>query len=268
MGTHPIFESDFDCLTDRFGRVVCVKMPGVQNKYTVDTNNRFFVDDDENEDDVEDVENVDPFEQLKQLNKQAEDAKNAPKPKKTVQKKKAPVKAAEPEKKVEKKDSDKPRGERRERRDNRGPRPPRNNDDGAIEERPKREYRPRGGGGGDGGRGPRREKFDRRSRAPRSSQKGFVKKEGAGGGNWGTAEDELTGQIEKVENENNESSEEYMMLEEYRDQKKSINRNPNAKEKNELVKQKTGQIPGISIAETTKQPSQPMPTKSSRPRRK
>ena len=57
-------------------------MPGVQNKYTVDTNNRFFVDDDENEDDdVEDVENVDPFEQLKQLNKQAEEAKNAPKPK-------------------------------------------------------------------------------------------------------------------------------------------------------------------------------------------
>ena len=42
--------------------------------------------------------------------------------------------------------------------------------------------------------------------------------------------------MEKVENENNESSEEYMMLEEYRDQKKSINRNPNAKEKNELVK--------------------------------
>ena len=27
-----------------------------------------------------------------------------------------------------------------------------------------------------------------------------------------------------------------MMLEEYRDQKKSINRNPNAKEKNEVVK--------------------------------
>ena len=71
----------FCFILDRFGRVVCVKMPGVQNKYTVDTNNRFFVDDDENEDDVEDVENVDPFEQLKQLNKQAEDAKNAPKPK-------------------------------------------------------------------------------------------------------------------------------------------------------------------------------------------
>merc|ERR1712168_1083840 len=254
MGTHPIFESDFDCLTDRFGRFVCVKMPGVQNKYTVDTNNRFFVDDDENEDDVEDVENVDPFEQLKQLNKQAEDAKNAPKPKKTVQKKKAPVKAAESEKKVEKKDADKPRGERRERRDNRGPRPPRNNDDGAIEERPKREYRPRGGGGGDG-RGPRREKFDRRSRDPRSSQKGFDKKEGAGGGNWGTAEDELTGQTEKVENENNENSEEKpaaeeaapvtppepeevtMTLEEYRAQKKNVNRNPNAKEKDEEVKE-------------------------------
>merc|ERR1739838_877135 len=214
MGTHPIFESDFDCLTDRFGRVVCVKMPGVQNKYTVDTNNRFFVDDDENEDDdVEDVENVDPFEQLKQLNKQAEEAKNAPKPKKTVQKKKAPV-AAESEKKVEKKDSDKPRGERRERRDNRGPRPPRNNEDGTVDDRPRREYRPRGGGGAGDNRGPRREKFDRRSRDPRSSQKGFDKKEGAGGGNWGTTEDELTGQTEKVENENNEKSEEKPAAEE------------------------------------------------------
>lgn len=54
-------------------------MPGVQNKYSVDVNNRFNCDE---EDDVEsDNENVDPFEQLKQLNKAAEQAKLAPKPK-------------------------------------------------------------------------------------------------------------------------------------------------------------------------------------------
>ena len=56
-------------------------MPGVQNKYSIDVNNRFFVEDEENDEEVEDLENVDPFEQLKQLNRQAEAAKNAPKPK-------------------------------------------------------------------------------------------------------------------------------------------------------------------------------------------
>ena len=56
-------------------------MPGVQNKYSIDVNNRFFVEDEENDEEVEDLENVDPFEQLKQLNRQAEAAKSAPKPK-------------------------------------------------------------------------------------------------------------------------------------------------------------------------------------------
>ena len=80
---------------------------------------------------------------------------------------------------------------------------------------------------------------------------------GAGAGNWGTAEDELKGQTEQqpqqAENEeakNNEEKEEVkeaapapapepedktMTLEEYRKQKKSIHRNPNAKKEEEQV---------------------------------
>jgi len=233
-------------------------MPGVQNKYSVDVNNRFNCDE---EDDVEsDNENVDPFEQLKQLNKAAEQAKLAPKPKKPVQKKKPVEKKVETEKKVEKRD-DKPRraAPRRDYQDRR-----QNDEGGAVDtERPKREFRPRGergsgfGGGdgeargGGGGGGAPRKNFDRRSRDPRSSAKGYDKKEGSGTGNWGNVDDELTGQTEKVETEikdekatetvgedNNQTTEEKpvrepevatMTLEEFRAQKKSVNRNPNAK---------------------------------------
>merc|ERR1711990_969565 len=84
MGTHPIFESDFDCLTDwcssRTG--VDYRMPGVQNKYSIDVTNRFNVDDEQDDvDDNEQVEDVDPFEELKILKQKAAEAKNVPKQK-------------------------------------------------------------------------------------------------------------------------------------------------------------------------------------------
>lgn len=224
-------------------------MPGVQNKYAIDVNNRFNCEEDDDQE-GSDGENVDPFEQLKQLNKAAEQAKLAPKPKKTVQKKKPVEKKVETEKKIEKRD-DKPRrrdGPRRDYQDRR-----QNDDGGAVDERPKREFRPRGErggfGGGDGGGGAPRRNFDRRSRDPRSSAKGYDKKEGSGTGNWGNVDDELAGQTEKVETEIKEENaaedggekqttedkpprepeEVTMTLEEYRAQKKSVNRNPNAK---------------------------------------
>jgi len=216
----------------------------VQNKYAIDVNNRFAVDEDE----IDEEENIDPFEELRQLNKQAEAIKNAPKPKKQIKKKvikQAPVQ----EKANEEKKVDKPRRRDDRRRDDR-PRAPRNNDDGGAVEGGeggrRREYRPRG----ERGDGPpqRREKFDRRSRDPRSSQKGIDKKEGSGTGNWGTAEDELAGQTEKVEEEQKSADEQKdeqtppepqevtMTLEEYRSQKKNVNRNPNAKVEEDEVK--------------------------------
>jgi len=246
-------------------------MPGVQNKYSIDVINRFAIEDDDVED--EDAENIDPFEELKALNQKAEDAKNAPKPK--VVKKKAQPAAkpaqtpagADGEKKVERRSDRGGRGGGRGRgRDDRRPRQPRQGGgdagggveagqtEGAID-RPKRfdaERRrrsPRGGGRG-GGRGGERRQFDRKSRDPKSSQKPFEKKEGSGAGNWGTTEDELQGQTEKVEGETEgekteeakeevenqkeevpppEPEEKTMTLEEYYASRKKSNRNPNAK---------------------------------------
>ena len=84
----------------------------------------------------------------------------------------------------------------------------------------------------------------------------FEKKEGSGAGNWGTAEDELQGQTEKVEGETEgektekpegeeveqkeevpppEPEEKTMTLEEYYASRKKSNRNPNAK----LTEEKT-----------------------------
>ena len=56
-------------------------MPGVQEKYTIDVNNRFGIANNEDEAEDEGIENVDPFELISDLNKKAEIAKNAPKPK-------------------------------------------------------------------------------------------------------------------------------------------------------------------------------------------
>merc|ERR1712227_359012 len=99
MGTHPIFESDFDCLTATHpDSHEAPKMPGVQDNYSIDVTNRFGfagIDVDSGNDDA--IENVDPFAVLNDLKQQAEIAKSLPK--KKVQKKAAPVKAAEPEKK-------------------------------------------------------------------------------------------------------------------------------------------------------------------------
>merc|ERR1711973_164805 len=100
MGTHPIFESDFDCLTATHpDSHEAPKMPGVQDNYSIDVTNRFGfagIDVDSGNDDA--IENVDPFAVLNDLKQQAEIAKSLPK--KKVQKKAAPVKAAEPEKKL------------------------------------------------------------------------------------------------------------------------------------------------------------------------
>ena len=57
-------------------------MPGVQEKYTIDVNNRFGLVNAEDEED-EEVENVDPFALLNDLNQKAQAATNAPKPKVT-----------------------------------------------------------------------------------------------------------------------------------------------------------------------------------------
>jgi len=240
-------------------------MPGVQNKYSIDVINRFALEDDDVED--EDAENIDPFEELKVLNQKAEDAKNAPKPKVTKKQAKPVTKStpavADGEKKSERRSDNRGgRGGGRGRgREDRRPRQPRQGGgdgevaqaEGAID-RPKRfdgERRrrsPRGGArGGGGARGDRRT-FDRKSRDPKSSQKPFEKKEGSGAGNWGTTEDELQGQTEKVEGETegdkNEKTEEpkeetpappaepeekTMTLEEYYASRKKSNRNPNAK---------------------------------------
>merc|ERR1712235_64552 len=166
MGTHPIFESDFDCLTATLTRVLPrteVKMPGVQGKYTIDVTNRFGLAVDEDDQEVEsDVENVDPFEIINQANKQAEVAKAAPK-QKGQKKKAAPAKPAV----VEEKKEDNKRPERR--RDGRG----------------------RGRGG----------RSDRKSGDPRTTVKGTESRGGAGQGNWGTTEDELKGQTEQPSNE-------------------------------------------------------------------
>merc|ERR1711990_670453 len=253
MGTHPIFESDFDCLTvnldwcsSRTG--VDYRMPGVQNKYSIDVTNRFNVDDEQDDvDDNEQVEDVDPFEELKILKQKAAEAKNVPKQKQVIKKKAVPTntkveieregtgnrrkQTGNNERKTG--NNDKPR-ERR-------PKPPRTSDDkGGIEERPRREYK----GERRGERTPRGERtFDRKSRDPKSSNKAFDKKDGSGSGNWGNTNDELTGQTEKIDQETrdqtgNEQKEERpvepeepptMTLEEYRNKSRNIKRNPNAK---------------------------------------
>jgi len=227
-------------------------MPGVQEKYTIDVNNRFGIANNEDEAEDEGIENVDPFELISDLNKKAEIAKNAPKPK--VQKKKAveakPVEVKE-ESRVE--GNNRRGGNRGRGRGGRGndrPRgPPRtqNGEEGA----PQREDRPRGGGRGRG-RGGRRpdgeRKFDRKSGDPRTSYKGGDVKKGAGAGNWGTTEDELKATTEPTEEkvsteEATEKKEEpaaepappaepeevTMTLEEFRKSQKKSNRNPNAK---------------------------------------
>jgi len=237
-------------------------MPGVQEKYTIDVNNRFGVADNEDEAEDEGIENVDPFEMISDLNKKAEIAKNAPKPK--VQKKKVveakPVEAKEDQGRVE--GNNRRGGNRGRGRGGRGsdrPRgPPRtqNGEEGA----PQREDRPRGGGRGGRGRGgPRpdrgdRKNFDRKSGDPRTTYKGNDVKKGAGAGNWGTTEDELKAQTEPTEEKVSteeaaagekkeeaatteasapappaEPEEVTMTLEEFRKSQKKSNRNPNAK---------------------------------------
>lgn len=232
-------------------------MPGVQNKYSIDVTNRFNVDNDDIDvdqvDDEEIVEDVDPFEELKILKLKAAEAKSVPKPK-VIKKKATPTntkveieregtgnrrkQTGNNERKTG--NNDKPR-ERR-------PKPPRTSDDKAgIEgERPKREYKgerraPRKDGNGE------KRTFDRKSRDPKSSNKAFDKKDGSGSGNWGTTNDELAGQTEKIDQEttdqtgNDKKNEERpaapvepeepptMTLEEYRNQSRNIKRNPNAK---------------------------------------
>jgi len=244
-------------------------MPGVQGKYTIDVTNRFgLVNADE--DDEEEVENVDPFEMINEANKKAIEAQNAPKPK--VPKKKAPLAAPAVVKEEDKRaDNNNRRGGGRrdgQRGGGRGrprtDRPPRQNDNES--EAPQREDRPRGGyRGGRGGRGGGggRGRFDRRSGDPRTTMKGSEKREGGGAGNWGTTEDDLKAQTEPIAEQNSadnvaadgaaapaegdaatappkaeplappEPEEVTMTLEEYRSQKKSVNRNPNAKRTDE-----------------------------------
>lgn len=240
-------------------------MPGVQDNYSIDVTNRFGfagIDVDSGSDDG--IENVDPFAMINDLKKQAETAKNAPKQKKVNKKKVvAAAQPAQPEKK-ETGDGEKKqvqnRGERGGRRGGgrgdgrpRGDRPPREQRQGTDVDGAPREDRPRrggrGGGGGGGGRGPRRDErrtFDRKSGDPRTSVKGSDKRDGAGSGNWGTPEDDLKAQTEtvtedkpaeevegkteeKVEEAKPAEEEKTMTLEEYRKQKKSVQRNPNAK---------------------------------------
>merc|ERR1712227_216246 len=255
MGTHPIFESDFDCLTATHpDSHEAPKMPGVQDNYSIDVTNRFGfagIDVDSGNDDA--IENVDPFAVLNDLKQQAEIAKSLPK--KKVQKKAAPVKAAEPEKKESgegEKKVERRRGEggRRGGRGDgrpRGDRPPRERREprsGEVEGAPREERR---------GRGDRenRRTGDRKSGDPRTTYKGNDKRDGAGAGNWGTPEDELKAQTEPVADEVAKEEAEKkddappaapepeepktMTLEEYRKQKKSVLSNPNAKTQNQTA---------------------------------
>merc|ERR1739848_935629 len=208
MGTHPIFESDFDCLTVD-GSLKATKfctMPGVQDAYSIDVTNRFGLVD-LGDDSGSECENVDPFEALNQLNAQAAEAKakakNQPKTKgKKVVTKKAENKIenkAESGDKNNEKDSknmrkadDRNRGNNRRGRGDGRPRSDRPESD-----RPRREPR-------DGEENsvrqyrnddrPRRE-FDRKSADPKAGNKGSEKKEGSGAYNWGTEKDELEGQV-------------------------------------------------------------------------
>jgi len=229
-------------------------MPGVQGKYTIDVTNRFGLTQAEDEEDDE-IENVDPFEMINDLNQKAIEAKNAPKPKVPKAKKTpAPTPVAETKEEDKRVDNRGARGGARRGRGRgdgrpRGERPPRQNTDG-VEGAPQREDRPRGGRGRGRG-GPRRDgerRMDRRSGDPRSSVKGTDKREGAGAGNWGTNDDELKGQTETVEEKTTdetsaetpeekpaepaapaEPEEVTLTLEEYRAQKRNVNRNPNAR---------------------------------------
>lgn len=222
-------------------------MSGAQNKYAIDVTNRFTLDDGDIDPDEGEAENFDPFEELKILNQKAIEAKNVPKPK--VTKTKVLVQTAtkvEIEREADKKPDNNRRqknrpNDKRERR----PKPIRTNDEkNDVNERPKREYKPRGEG--DSRRAFKKDgekRFDRKSRDPKSSHKAFEKKVGAGSGNWGTAEDELAGQTEKIELGSGDKTEDpeeekliqfeqepaTMTLEEYRNQSRSVNRNPNAK---------------------------------------
>jgi len=249
-------------------------MPGVQDNYSIDVTNRFGFTADVAADSGSDdgIENVDPFEMINELKKQAENVKKVPKPK--VNKKKvvatpppveAEVKKTEGEKKPERgggakrgegRGGGRGRGDGRPRQD-RPPREPRQGGEAGADGAP-REDRPRRGGrgGSDRGRGgPRRgdgerRTFDRKSADPRTTVKGTDKREGAGSGNWGTAEDDLKAQTETVvadkpaedkaaDGKTEEKVEEAkpepeveantMTLEEYRKGKKAAVRNPNAK---------------------------------------
>lgn len=256
-------------------------MPGVQDNYSIDVTNRFGfagIDVDSGSDDG--IENVDPFAMINDLKKQAETAKKAPKQKVNKKKVVAAEKPAQPEKKEtgegEKKQVPGNRGERGARRGGgrgdgrpRGDRPPREQRQGTDVDGAPREDRPRRGGGGGrggagGGRGPprgERRTFDRKSGDPRTSVKGTDKREGAGSGNWGTPEDDLKAQTETVEEKPSEEKvegkteekaaaeeakpepeEKTMTLEEYRKQKRSVQRNPNAKTASEPSANKKAQV--------------------------
>merc|ERR1711962_922102 len=114
MGTHPIFESDFDCLTaTHTDSHEAPKMPGVQDNYSIDVTNRYgFAVDDPDSGSDEGIENVDPFAMINELKKQAEIAKKAPKP----AKKKAAAPAAAPVQPEKKEGS--AEGEKKPQRDN------------------------------------------------------------------------------------------------------------------------------------------------------
>merc|ERR1712050_802422 len=267
MGTHPIFESDFDCLTaTHTDSHEAPKMPGGQDNYSIDVTNRYgFAVDDPDSGSDEGIENVDPFAMINELKKQAEIAKKAPKQpkKKAAAPAAAPVQAEKKEGSAEgeKKPRDNKRGERGGARGDRrggrgdgrprGDRPPREQRQQNDGDSAPREDRPRRGGRGGMRGGSRRDgerrTFDRKSGDPRSSVKGSDKRDGAGSGNWGTPEDDLKAQtevvdVEKTSEENVDKEEQpkepkveqepepnTMTLEEYRKSKKSALRNPNAR---------------------------------------
>merc|ERR1739848_954960 len=185
MGTHPIFESDFDCLTVD-GSLKATKfctMPGVQDAYSIDVTNRFGLVD-LGDDSGSECENVDPFEALNQLNAQAAEAKAKAKNQPKTKGKKVVTKKAENkiENKAESGDKNNEKDSKNMRKAddrNRG-----NNRRGRGDGRPRRGGRGGRGVGGDR-RQPRRE-FDRKSADPKAGNKGSEKKEGSGAYNWGT----------------------------------------------------------------------------------
>merc|ERR1711939_988563 len=233
MGTHPIFESDFDCLTVD-GSLKATKlctMPGVQDAYSIDVTNRFGLVD-LGDDSGSECENVDPFEVMNALNAQAAEnkakAKNQPKTKENkIENKVETGDKTEKDSKNIRKTDDRNRGNsnRRGRGDGRGR-------------------------GGDGERRGGNRNFDRRSADPKTGVKGADKKEGSGSYNWGTEKDGLEGQNEEKQAETDskdadspkeENSEKAdapepepeepatLTLDEYRKMKKNIISNDKAK---------------------------------------